>query len=52
MALHSPSRSTWTFFGLAALFWGIAAATYVFGTILLFKARRSRRSQLDDGQDA
>jgi heme/copper-type cytochrome/quinol oxidase subunit 2 len=51
-ALHSPSSSTWTLFGLVALFWVIVVPTYVFVTILLFKVRRSRRSQQDEDQDA
>jgi heme/copper-type cytochrome/quinol oxidase subunit 2 len=51
-ALHSPSRSTWTLFGLVALFWVIVVATYVYVTMMIFKARRSRRTQQDEGQDA
>lgn len=51
-ALTSPSRSTWTLFGLVALFWVIVVATYVFVTLWLIKARRGRRNDQHEGQDA
>jgi hypothetical protein len=42
-ALHSPSRTTWTLFGIVALLWVFVVATYIWIAVLILKGRRRRR---------
>lgn len=51
-AISAGSRSAWTLFGVFAVLWALAAATYAWVAVLLVRVRGRRRSGTRDRRRA